>query len=475
MSDKDVNIHVIASGAEEASKGLDKVADSTKRVGSAVEESAPKATGETNKLADSFGRLKDAGGTVTTALTGWALKLASIATAISLVTSAVRVQIDAMREHAQLIADRQQQLTALQYLNGFFKENPNLREEVAKKAEFGRRDFGEVATAWYGLRSKAGGLSTKQQGDILDEALEYGRPVPNAPLGPIVDVFTTFAKKGGMTDANRIQNVVSEAIAQSGGGAEDAARPLSEFLPIGMAGGMTASQSAGLWSYVSSQASEPRQATSGLRNIFMALQGKGTPETNKLLRRSHISPKMGFFEKFSILSQRYGEGKFSLDDAEQIAGPEGASLLLAMLKNPSDMANTINRVTAADRPDIDITKKNINELLGSDEIAFLADRDKKLQLQIENQKARDVGALRKTVAIRKQEKYARDTKSPEYFIQLAKKTQEFLYGVTGHTIREDDFDPNWPGQSPVIINHHDNSTHYYNGQLPTAKPRYSQD
>jgi hypothetical protein len=364
MPDKDINMHVKVKGTEASKKELRAFSDAMLLFGDSAEAAGDKtqqAAEQTDKLGDSTQKTKSGFDKVTASAVAWIAKAGSIAVVLGhlaaawrLLTGAVRDNAAALDEHASIAERQQQRLSRLQYLGGFFKENPNLRKEVEAYAEFGGRPFEEVADAWYNLRSKSGMLSSQQQRSILTEALELGRTDTSVPLDSLVDAFSLYAKKSGENDANRIQNVIQQAITEAGGGGADVAAYLPRFLPVGMAGGLSAAESAGVWSYATTQTSDPSIATTGLRALFLGLQGKGSPESAKVLKRMGITQDQTFFSKIQSLSAKYKSGQFDLGMAEQIAGREGADLLLSMLNDPSGMMRTLGIITAVDRGDIDL-------------------------------------------------------------------------------------------------------------------------
>jgi len=469
MPDKDINIHVRAKDTEETNRKLKGVGRSARRVGDETAKSHKHASRETDKATRSLSNM-----TQTCFVGARAI--------ISGVTKAIQIQNEALREHAEIVTQQQNKLLRLQFLGSFFKERPELRQQVQTYAEFGRRPFEEVADAWYNLRSKGAGLTQPQKDSIMREALEFGRTDPSAPLDTLVDMFSLYAKQTRQRDANRIQNVLSQTITEAGGSTADVARYMPQFLPIGMSGGLTGPQAAGLWSYVTTQLADASIATTGLRSTFMGLQGRGSPEGQKFLQRAGITSGMGFMEKIQRLSQM----GLTLGQAEQIAGREGAPVFLSLLRDPQAMLGTISNVVGADRPDLDITRSNIEQLMSQDEIARMEEDMRLLAVSIQGQKAKDTRALQWGVHKRKLEQQMREQGVPEYQIRL-RLWGEGLKPVLGYEEPgdfEDRFAPlshTWqaspggPGAGVTVRNHYDYSTHYHNGELPKAEARFSQD
>ena len=394
MAKNDINIHVGVPGAETSEQKLNRLGKAGKGLGDKVSSGGRRGKQGLDELSNSASKSSGMFGKLKSSMMGWVAGLASIAAIVRGITTAIRIQKEAIEEHGRIAEQQQKKLLRLQHLGGFSEENPNLRKEVAAYAELGRRPFNEVADAWYNLRSKGGSLSSQQRRSIMYESLEMGRTDPELPLDTLIDMFSLYAKKAQSVDMNRVQNVLMQTITEAGGSGSDVARQMPKFLPIGMAGGLTSAESAGLWAYATTQTSDAAVATTGLRSVFMGLQGRGTPEGKEVLEQYGISSDMGFFDKITALSESYQSGKFSLGQAELLAGREGADILLSILQNPWAMNRTIANVMEADRGDIDITRSQIEELLGSDEFARLEDDIRQKIIAIENIKGSDIKALR---------------------------------------------------------------------------------
>ncbi|MEA3366668.1 MAG: hypothetical protein U9R68_00990 [Planctomycetota bacterium] len=398
MADKDVNIHIRAKQTGETNRKLRETARQTDRLGRGVEDAGRKA--------------KKSGGL----FAGLGRKLMGLAAGvvgIQQITRAIQAQTRALEENAEAAAKQQNALLRLQFLGDFFQEKPELRKEVGALAEFGRRPFEEVAGAWYNLRSKNAALSSEGRMGILREALEMGRTDPEMPLDQLVDMFSLYAKQSGETDANRIQNVLQQTITEAGGSGADVAAYMPRFLPIGISGGLSPSQAAGLWAYGTTQESEASVATTGLRAIMMGLQGKGTPQGAKLLQQYGVTQNMGFFEKLKALSA----ADIDLATAETLFQREGAAMGLAMLRDPDALMRTIGSVTGADTGAVDLTRAKIEGLMGTDEVAKMEEDLRLLDVNLQNVRASDTEAMRNMQALKEREIMWRKAGVPEYLIK----------------------------------------------------------
>ncbi len=427
MPDKDVNIHIRAKDADTAKRDIDKTAQATEGLGKKTEQAGKKGAEGTDKLTRSTEKSKGAFGSFIAKLGAWVVSLASVAAAIRIVTGVINANKQALNEHADVAVAQQQKLLRLQYLGDLFKERPELRKEVGALSEFGRRPFEEVADAWYNLRSKGGALSQQQRDSIMREALEMGRTDPDLPLDTLIDMFSLYAKKTGEQDANRIQNVLQQTVTEAGGSGADVARYMPQFLPIGIGGELTGAQAAGLWAYATTLG-DAAVATTGLRAVFMGLEGKGSPEGKKILKKLGVRKDMDFFEKIARLGEASGEGRFDLAMAEQVAGREGSALLLDLIKDPAELNRVIGNVVGVDRGDIDLTATKIEELMGTDEVARLEEDIRGIDIQIANAKGADVHALRWRKKMREREMSMRRAGRSAYSIGIDRAVSEFFGG-----------------------------------------------
>lgn len=478
MADKDINIHVNAK-ADEAKQKLDQVAASTRKVGDAGKEGA-RGVDAINKSAEKSGGLFSM-------LTGKLVGMVAGVASIQRVTRAIQEQTRALEENAAAAIKQQNANLRLQFLGDYYKEKPELRKEVAVLAEFGRRPFEEVADAAYNLRSKNAAMSEAQRMSIMTEALEMGRTDPSLPLNNLVDMFSLYAKQSGTGDANRIQNVLQQAITEAGGSGVDVARYLPQFLPVGTSGGLSGAQAAGLWSYVTTQFSDASTATTGLRATFMGLQGKGNPEAAKILDKFGVTGGMDFMQKIGTLSGAYQGGRFGLAEAEQIAGREGAAVFLSMLKDPAAMMRTIGNVVGADRSDIDITRAKIEGVLGSDAISKSEEDIRQFEINIENTRASDERALKIERLRKMQEAHLRKAGEPEWIvgymdlmmkgmgtIGMEPETIESLMGYTPEQQQRLQDKGLLPEGSPVYVNTY-NSNVIYHTPIAAPLPRSAPD
>ncbi len=397
---KNVNIHIKTKGTDRARREIDKTSDSVKDVGKSAEKSGRSFGGFAKSIAS------------------WVSAAVGITAVLRGIKKALDVNARAMEEHAEIAAQHQRKLLALQGMGDFFQRHPEARKEVAYYAQLGKRPYEEVAEAWYSLESKSAGLSEKQKAGIMQEASELGRMEPDSDLKSIIEMFSLYAKETGETDINKVQNVIRQTMDKAGANLSQVAQYMPEFLPMGLAAGMTGAEAAGLWAYATTRTKDPSRATVAMRNIFMALQGRGTPESQEMLDSVGIDEDMEFQRQIEVLSKRAEQGRFGLSEAETLAGKENAALLLSMLRQPQAMNRTVESVAAVDRADIDITRDRLKKIMEGDEVAMLEERRRELDVMIENQKGNDIDALRWDVHLKELEHRLREHGREEYEIAL---------------------------------------------------------
>jgi hypothetical protein len=475
MPDKDINIHVRAQDTAETKRQIDQstasVYDLWKAVGTGARQGAEGTEKATEKLSFLGSLLSKVG--------SYALGFFGITKAIQTMTAAIRDQSDAIKEHAQIAMEQQNKLLRLQFLGDYYKEKPQLRKEVMALSEAGRRSFEDVANAMYDLRNLGGGLTATQQEDILSKSLELGRTMPETPLAKIVQSMVFYIKQTRNKDIGSVQNIIKQTLTEAGGEPGEAAADLSKFLPIGLSAGMTGPEAAGTWAYATSQFPEAGRATTALSGIIMALQGKGTDDSKRLLRRFGISPGASFLQQIQQLSQK----QLTLKQIETIASVKEAPILAALLQNPEAMMKTIGGITAAGLSKEDLAAKSIEGLYGQDEMAILADISKLSDIKIENIKGLDIKATRLEAEKKLFEAAARKEKIPELLIKYINKMNDLYAAVFGITISgtvadiQEKFSKgeNEPNRPVTVNNNYDSSTNYHPTVGETEANRWRQD
>ncbi len=489
--DQDINFRIKAEGTEQTQQEMDRMTQSMGGFGDAAEKAgddAQRASRGTDKLADSTGKSASLFDKATDGLASYAAGMLTVTAGLALANKLIREQIKEFEKATEAAGKHQKAMLALQFLGDYYKEKPELRKEIAEMAEYGRRPFEEVAVAAYNLRSKNAAMTEPQRMGIMMEALEMGRTDPSLPLDALVDMFSLYAKQSGVADANRIQNVLQQTIAEAGGSAADVATYMPRFLPIGMAGGLKASEAAGLWAYATTQEAEASIATTGLRAIMMGLEGKGTPEGAKLLEQMGITQDMGFFKKLDVLASQ----DIDLPTAELLFQREGAAMGLNILKDPSALMRAVRNVTAVDRGDIDLTRDKLEELLKQDNIARQEENKRLMEVAHDNLDASDENALDVDTMIDVHDYLLRKQGVSPFMRSIVRgvarteaafgRSAEDIFNTNPETLRSlqeqglipEEFilPPHEPtSQGPVIINNHYDMSRTIQTKDPGSTPR----
>ncbi len=468
---KDVNIHLKTEGSEQANRELERTAQATRKVGDATESAGKRGATATRNAVEQMSSYA---------------KQAAAAVGIGALTKALRENSEAMQENAEIAASQQRRITRLQFMGDFFAEHPEARAEVRAYAEFGRRPAEEVADAWYNLRSKGAFLDDEAQHGMLQEALEISRTDPDVGVDTLVDMFLLYSKKTGERDANRIQNVIKQTIAEAGAGAKDVASQMPKFLPWGIAGGMSGAESAGLWAYATTELGDAGEATTALRMVYQGLEGQWTPAQKRLMRRLGVKPGMSFMEKLEAL----GGKDLSVAQLDVLAG-RGGAMLSSLTKNIEDAKAAMGRITAVDRGDIDLTAAAIEDVFGKDAVAKMVEDIQGLDVEIENIRAGDVNALEWDHHIKQHEAMLRRKGASEAKIGLQTrilraaaamgfKLQEAELGGGEQIQVQPQAMPAPAAATPTQVNYiYDHSSHYSpvagSGEDRAIGERFSQD
>ena len=155
MADKDINVHVRAKGVEESKDKLDRLTAAMERMSETLEkQSRPsqQAADDTEKLTAAQKGQETQMGKLWSQAESLAKSYLGMAAAVAAVTRALQLQAAASKEGAEVLAAQQNSALRLQFLGDYFEKRPELRKEIGAKAEQGRRQFNEVADAWYNLK-----------------------------------------------------------------------------------------------------------------------------------------------------------------------------------------------------------------------------------------------------------------------------------------------------------------------------------
>lgn len=389
---KDINIHLKTTGGARSKQELDEFGKSSKKVGETVGKGGKRGADGMDKMSSSAGKAQGRFSKLGSSIKSWAAGLVGITAVIAGITSAIRIQSEAMKEHARIASEQQKKLLALQTMGTIYEEHPELRKEIETLAIAGARPIPEVTEAYYTLESKGAGLTKEQKTGIMKEAIELARMEPEAPLKSIVDIFSLYAKETQQQNINQIQNVIRRTLSKAGAELGEMGKLLPRFLPAGIAGGLTGAETLGFWAAITTRAGGPEEATMAARKIFTSLRGRGTPESQELLQQLGATPDKTIFEQLGALSAARKIGKVGIPELQLIAGEEYYSTLASVLTDLPAMMEAVGEITSVARPDIDIVKKKLEKIMSTDELARLEETGRRLEVALEGAKGKDIKA-----------------------------------------------------------------------------------
>jgi hypothetical protein len=465
-------------GVEEARRELDKLSEAHEKYGIGVEQTNEQVKESSEQAAEGTAKQSEGMGQLALQAAKYVAGMIAAKKIVQEVTQAINEQSEAMKANAEVANRQQNSLLRLQFLGDFFEKHPNARAEVAAISEQARRPFEEVAGAWYNLSSKAGEMTEAQQKGILREAAETARQDPSVPMDTIIDMFAAYVKETRETDINRVQNVLFQTIEDAGGEAADTATFMPRFMGIGMKGGLSAPESAGLWAWATTREADPSVATTGIRGVMMSLQGDITPEGKRAMKKIGLRPGMTFDEQLDALALASASGKLTLPVAQQIAGERGANMLMMLAGDTANARRIMGNVADVNRPDIDLTREKIETVFGRDEIARMEENQRLLDNAIENLRGSDTRSMGVAEKRKALEYGLRKQETPEWAVQTVLK----IYDVTSALgkdwqLREDlqdrgllpeEYIPPQGGPTTIINN---NANTNINERPPAAAPR----
>lgn len=337
---------------KEVSDEEKKLADNTREAGDAAEgatEELGKMQGVTGFLGRGIGSLLDQVSGLVRGLVG-----------VGGLVAAWRANRDEMQQNVALIrelADAQRDFLFLSSGNtdselGAIKDAAEIVGGPGSRVEL-TRTFAQ-------LKSQTANISEEERLAIFQQLVETSLTTSAKPT-ELVELFSKGARF--VPDPQQLQNIIAQTIIESPESDPAVlARLLPEVLPAGVAAGITPAETAGALSFAAGEAGTASQGATGLRNILLALRGRGTPESREILERVGAGPEGNFFQQIDALSGAFGSGELGLADLEAIGGRENTALLSALLRNPQGLRDTVGRVVGAQGGD-DITRGKLERTL----------------------------------------------------------------------------------------------------------------
>lgn len=383
-----------ASATRQATAATEKNTDAKRQQATATDRSADAQDRESKEL-------RSAGQNAIQAERGWSMLTAAKTRMIGAMTGVVAGLVGASGVSAALRTVEQdlerttqksrefaEASLNLQYLNESF--NPQERAFVGQAAIAAGRQPVEMIRAFAGLKSRFPGESQENVQALMMEVAQTARTT-DAPLSDLTNSFATIYQFTG--NAQQSQNILRESIIQAGSDNPAVLAPLmARFMGIGQAVGLQPGQSAGAVAAATGLGLSPEVSVTGLTNVALALQGKGTPEGAKILRKLGI--KQGD-DLFGTLEKLSGAG-LKTGQLESIFGREGLPVAsqLSDANQLADFLAKVAKVQEASTTSRDLTGEAIADQEAADPLTAANQRIKELEARIAMQQNQDVEALR---------------------------------------------------------------------------------
>jgi len=351
-------------------------------------------------------------------LVGGLIGVGGLMAALQAIRAEMEENVKAAREFAEASLN-------LQFMSDQFK--PQEREFIGQAAEFSGRQPVEVAGAMADLKSRFPNLSDEQTQKLFMEVGETARTTP-APLSALVQAFSTIRQYE--SDPQKVQNILRASITQSGVSDPAQLSPLmAKFMGLGQQLNLSAGQSAGAVAAATGLGLAPEESITGLRNIALSLQGKGTPDGAKVLKRLKID-RTNFLHALDQLAEANNAGLLKTKDIEDIGGRESVAVLSSLLDKErlADFQAKIKSVADAQQSPRDLTAEAIKQQFESDPLQETNFKLKRAEAEASTQKAGDVESMRTSLARQIIENRMRRDEIPPY---LEKEKLWFFDAYTG--------------------------------------------
>src|SRR3990172_2182488 len=288
------------------------------------------------------------------AIRGQLLGLVAPFAGIGALTTVLRLNSEAMAENVRLSRELAQAQRDLLFLStaGSAAELAAVQRSAEIVGGEGARV--ELTGAFAQFKSQTANLSEQQRLGLWQQMIETSLTTATRPT-ELVELFTRG--RNFVQDPQQLQNIIAQTIIESPeSNPAVMARLLPRVLPIGAAVGLQPAETAGLLAFAAGQAGSADEGATGLRNIIAALQGRGTPESQKILAGLDLPQGMNFFGQIAALTAAQAAGRLSLGELEAIGGRENLALFSSLLAKPQEMRQTVGRLVAAAGGEQDITR-----------------------------------------------------------------------------------------------------------------------
>lgn len=383
---------------------LGKESEAQRRANVAIKDSSismVKHTGATNAMAQASSNASGKNDTLSTAIGAAKSQLAGLASGFVGVNGIIALYgqwIDnietanqRLQENAEIVranAEARLNFVALQGV-----EDPEDVKQIDALAAFAGRPPSEFARVLGILKSQFANESDENINTLALEVAAAAQLTDSPAQDLAIGLSAIFRQNG---DAQAAGNIFQQAI-QEAGEADPARLGVEIGKLIGVAqqfGGLDTGEAAGFASAGTALGLPNEVATTGLKNVFLSLRGRGTPEGNELLGELGVD-RSNVITALQQISQARVEGR--IDDAglESIGGREAAPIFAA-LSDPailSDFLASVGRVDRAEDFDGRLVTDKAEGIFTEGSIQALNLLSKQLESQLESTRAADTRAI----------------------------------------------------------------------------------
>ncbi|MEM1445146.1 MAG: hypothetical protein AAGF84_03765 [Planctomycetota bacterium] len=313
-------------------------------------------------------------------------------------TRALDANSEAMQRNAALAREQAEARLNLAALQG--RESPEDLAFLDQVSAFSGRSQGEVARLQTAVVSQFPNVSEAEQQRLTLEVAALGQTT-DAGLTELLGGVGTLYRSTG--DARSASNLFLSMVEQ--GGADQPAQiaaVAAQLIEVGkLVGGLDTGESAGLAAAATGLGIPQDIATTGTRNIVLALRGQGTPQGREILEREGIGfgSDANLIGSLRSISAGLSSGSISPEELESIAGRE-ALTTLATLTTPQNLEQAIEKIQTVDAAEDApgrVSQQLIESIIGSQAQAANL-QAKQLEQAATNTRAQDQNALDAEVA-----------------------------------------------------------------------------
>jgi hypothetical protein len=390
--------------AEEAARDAKKLGDAVERTG----DQAVEAAGDTRSLADETAKAGGAAGGAAVEVDKLEKSSGFLRTGFDSLVSTVRGLVGGLVGVGGLIAvwraNREEMEANVRVIRELaeaqrdflFLSSGNTAEELdaikdAAEIVGGKGSRALLTRTFTQLKSQTADLSEEERLGLFQQLIETSLTTSTSPTD-LVELYSKGIRYE--PDPQRLQNIIAQTIRDNPESSPAVVgRLLPQLLPVGSAAGLTAAESAGAFSFAAGAAGSPEQGATGLRNIILALRGRGTPESREILERVGAGPDLNFFGQLSALGSAFDSGQLNLPDLESIGGRENTALLSALLRGRGDLNANVRRAVSASTGE-DITRVTLERTLDEFATQNIELLTRQAEARVESMRLEDTDAQR---------------------------------------------------------------------------------